>query len=275
MATKLTRMTHKLATQLQLLAENWTIRSSRSRRPVRKLMDTPSYLYRHFSQLMTVWKVNMSCLSIMAWRRIGRTDVKLHIFSILQRNEWRTKLWVSRSGWFICRQSASGPHWTGGWMGPQRVLKWWQSVSKTLLHCGILSEHVNINTLSWKVKTSQSWVISPLFFTVHKKVNVDYRCSRVRFPAGAGNFALPHRVQNGSGTHPASYPMCTRGSYPGGKAAGAWSWPLTSIQRRGQRMRGAISPLPNTPSWRGAQFKKKKQTFVLRLYQHDTVWGNF
>jgi hypothetical protein len=30
-----------------------------------------------------------------------------------------------------------------------------------------------------------------------------------------------HRVQNGSGAHPASYPMGSRGSFPGGKAAGA------------------------------------------------------
>jgi hypothetical protein len=29
----------------------------------------------------------------------------------------------------------------------------------------------------------------------------------VRFPLGAGNFSLHHRVQNGSGAHPASYPM--------------------------------------------------------------------
>jgi hypothetical protein len=39
--------------------------------------------------------------------------------------------------------------------------------------------------------------------------------------AGAGNFSLNHRVQNGSGAHPTSYPMSTRGSFPGGKAAGA------------------------------------------------------
>jgi hypothetical protein len=41
------------------------------------------------------------------------------------------------------------------------------------------------------------------------------RCSRVRFPAGAGNFSLHHRVQNSSGVHPASYPMGTRGSFLG------------------------------------------------------------
>jgi hypothetical protein len=49
---------------------------------------------------------------------------------------------------------------------------------------------------------------------------LDDRDSRVRFLAGAGNFSLHHRVQNGSGAHPASYPMGTRGSFPGGKAAG-------------------------------------------------------
>jgi hypothetical protein len=45
--------------------------------------------------------------------------------------------------------------------------------------------------------------------------------SRVRFPAGAGNFSLHHSVQNGSGAHSVSYPMGTRGSFLGGKAAGA------------------------------------------------------
>jgi hypothetical protein len=45
--------------------------------------------------------------------------------------------------------------------------------------------------------------------------------SRVRFPAGAGNFSLYHRVQTDSGAHPTSYPMDTRGSFPGDKAAGA------------------------------------------------------
>jgi hypothetical protein len=58
---------------------------------------------------------------------------------------------------------------------------------------------------------------------------LDDRDSRVRFPTGAGNFSLHHRVQNGSGAHPAIYSMGTRGSYPGGKAAGAWIWQLTSI----------------------------------------------
>jgi hypothetical protein len=44
MATKLTRLTHKIAIQLHLVAESSTICSSRSRRPVRKLLGIPSYL---------------------------------------------------------------------------------------------------------------------------------------------------------------------------------------------------------------------------------------
>jgi hypothetical protein len=45
---------------------------------------------------------------------------------------------------------------------------------------------------------------------------MDDRGSRVRFPAGAGNFCLQHCIQNGSG----AYPVCTRGSFPRGKATG-------------------------------------------------------
>jgi hypothetical protein len=50
---------------------------------------------------------------------------------------------------------------------------------------------------------------------------LDDRGSRVRFQAGAGNFSLHHRVQIGSGAHPASYPMGTRVSFPEDIAAGA------------------------------------------------------
>jgi hypothetical protein len=35
------------------------------------------------------------------------------------------------------------------------------------------------------------------------------------------NSFLRHSVQTGFGVYPASYPMGTRGSFPGGKAAGA------------------------------------------------------
>jgi hypothetical protein len=45
MAAELTRLTHKIAIQLHPVAESCTICSSRSRRPVRKLLDTLSCTY--------------------------------------------------------------------------------------------------------------------------------------------------------------------------------------------------------------------------------------
>jgi len=44
MVTKLTRLTHIMAIQPHLVTQNCTICSSRSRRSVRKLLDTPSYI---------------------------------------------------------------------------------------------------------------------------------------------------------------------------------------------------------------------------------------
>jgi hypothetical protein len=71
---------------------------------------------------------------------------------------------------------------------------------------------------------------------------LDDRGSRMRFPAGAGKFSLHHRVQNGSGAHPASYPMGTRGSFPGvkrPKREAGHSHPSNAESR----MRGALPPL--------------------------------
>jgi hypothetical protein len=67
-----------------------------------------------------------------------------------------------------------------------------------------------------------TWTV-PVDLFMHNIIiqdGLDDRDSRVRFPAEAGNFSLHHRVQNGSGAHPASYPMGTRGSFPGAKRPG-------------------------------------------------------
>jgi len=51
---------------------------------------------------------------------------------------------------------------------------------------------------------------------------------------GRGNEGTPHhRVHTGSGVHKASYPMYTKGSFLGGKAARTWSSSLISIYCRG------------------------------------------
>jgi hypothetical protein len=79
--------------------------------------------------------------------------------------------------------------------------------------CG--STHHNFTLLHPDEKSRNSSVGIALGY------GLDDRSSRVRFPAEAGNFSLHHSVQNGSGAHPASYPMGIRGSFPGGKATGA------------------------------------------------------
>jgi hypothetical protein len=56
---------------------------------------------------------------------------------------------------------------------------------------------------------------------------LDDRWIGVRVPV-ASSFSLLHVVQIGSGAHPTSYPMGTGGSFPGSKAAGVLSSPLTS-----------------------------------------------
>jgi hypothetical protein len=40
-------------------------------------------------------------------------------------------------------------------------------------------------------------------------------------PGRGKKFYLFHKVQTGSGVHPACHPMATRGSFPGSKATGA------------------------------------------------------
>jgi hypothetical protein len=49
---------------------------------------------------------------------------------------------------------------------------------------------------------------------------LDDRGVGVRVPVGQ-EFSLHHVLQTGSGARPASYPMGTGDSFPGGKAAGA------------------------------------------------------
>jgi len=53
--------------------------------------------------------------------------------------------------------------------------------------------------------------------------------SEVSIPSRAGHASLPQNVQTCSGAHPASYTIGTA-FFPGGKAARAWRWPLTSIK---------------------------------------------
>jgi hypothetical protein len=103
MATKLTRLTHKVAIQLHLVAESCMICSSRSRRPVWKLLDTPSYLT---DQIIVV---------LMADRETEEYNIKMEfkelVFVLWPRNE--------PSGGLLCQRC-----WTYG--------LWWLVYKKSL-----------------------------------------------------------------------------------------------------------------------------------------------
>jgi hypothetical protein len=105
--------------------------------------------------------------------------------------------------------------------GVHSLSQHWRKV--VLLTLNGYSWHIYIYKRSYRFQSRDSSVGIALGY------GLDDRGSRVRLPAGAGNFSLHHRVQNGSGAHPTSYPMGTGGSFPGGKTAGGWSWPLISI----------------------------------------------
>jgi hypothetical protein len=82
-------------------------------------------------------------------------------------------------------------------------------------------------------QVSDEWinVYSFLFYTCHciligsrgssvsivSDYGLDDRAIGVRFPAEAKDFSSSLCVQTGSGAHPASCPMGTRGPFPGGK----------------------------------------------------------
>jgi hypothetical protein len=61
-----------------------------------------------------------------------------------------------------------------------------------------------------------------------------------------------HRVQNGSGAHPASYPMGTRGSFPGVKRPRREADHSPPSSAEVKEWMELYLHSPNTPSWRGA-----------------------
>jgi hypothetical protein len=65
-----------------------------------------------------------------------------------------------------------------------------------------------------KVKSQDSPV------SIATDYGLDDQMIRVQILAGAGNFSLQHCVQTASEAHSASYPVGTRGCFPGDKTAG-------------------------------------------------------
>jgi len=70
MGAKLTTLTYEIAIQLHIVTESCTICSSRSRRPVRKLLVTPSYMLLNIHRAVEIYLPDRD----IPWRFIA--DVK-------------------------------------------------------------------------------------------------------------------------------------------------------------------------------------------------------
>jgi hypothetical protein len=75
MAAKLTRLTHKMAIQLHLVAESHTICSSRSRQPVRKILDIPLYCTKYIGSMV----VTCADTVLRCEQRSVKTITKFHM----------------------------------------------------------------------------------------------------------------------------------------------------------------------------------------------------
>jgi hypothetical protein len=97
------------------------------------------------------------------------------------------------------------------------------------------------------------------------------RGSRVRFRAGAGNFPLHHRVQNGSGTHPASY-NGYQGLFP-------WGWSDRGVKLtthlylvpRSKNVWSYTSTLP-IPLSRGTTLPSERYSYKYCIWSHQNCW---
>jgi hypothetical protein len=174
---------------------------------------------------------NFICLASVAhyfspsYRKQNIVSHTRYVVVLRSRKEYRHKRW-----------QFFGDHTLNCACVPSTLLKVSPAVMLILLVVGNLK---NYEVVGWSVVACCSYIVSCKFIAWFRSYwgevstalgyGLDDKGSRVQFPAGAGNFSLHHRVQNGSGAHPATYSMGTGGSLPGGKAAGAWSWPLTSI----------------------------------------------
>jgi hypothetical protein len=88
MAAKLTRLTHKIAIQVHLVAQSCTICSFRSWRPVRKLLDTHSYTTKLTEAVM--WLTRMQGSMKVVWFHFSQYPVSF-LFGSSIKHEPRTE----------------------------------------------------------------------------------------------------------------------------------------------------------------------------------------
>jgi hypothetical protein len=105
---------------------------------------------------------------------------------------------------------------------------------------------------------------------------LDDRGSRVRFPAGAGNFFLHRRVRNGSGAHPASYQWVSGTLSLGVKRPGREADHSPPPSADVKEWVELYLHSPSTPPWRGAKLNHRDNftfTFTMEKDSEGIICG--
>jgi hypothetical protein len=128
---------------------------------------------------------------------------------------------VRLSGWGLIeielRSARPMSRRTGEW-GNKLWFWQWQTLNVSFLLSNLLQLLTQLR-LPWLLATSRR---------AGDLLQAAQSWGRSSSPGGGWEFSLLHVVQTGSKARPTFYPLGTGGSYPGSKAAEAWSWQLTS-----------------------------------------------
>jgi hypothetical protein len=187
--------------------------------------------------------------------------------SALDGGEWSD----SRPGRLPPKKRAPGTNWIGGWIGSRAVL---DAVVKRKIPSPRRDSNPRTPIVQPVAQRYTDWAITALKSPNVEKNSTSHfniaeaSISWYELSVGIHTNCTPFAVEfsDGSGAHPASYPMGIKGSFPGGKAAGAWSWPLTPSSAEVREWVALYRHSPNTPSWCGARLKEKTATTLPFIY---------
>jgi hypothetical protein len=153
---------------------------------------------------------------------------------------WWTWRDVTKCSWAIFSSSMGWVFEHGTSWIPNRNANHSTTISGKMMACGHLQTLVKAvtwwmynNTIQARTGSSEVMYWSHVCLSYHAMVRVCIATGYVldgsgSIPCSARSSSSP-QCSDYSGAHPASYTVGTRGSFPTDKAAGAWSWPLTSI----------------------------------------------
>jgi hypothetical protein len=128
-------------------------------------------------------------------------------------------------------------------------LRPWSSILK-FIKCKV-SETGSVFIIRWESRNLLWWGPQNERISIYR-LATGWTTEKSEFESRWGQeFSLLQIVQTGSEVHSTSYPMVKCSYFPGDKAGGAWSWPLTSNECRGQE-KWIYTSTPHTPSWRSA-----------------------